>query len=984
MEDKAIKVLLIEDNPDDAELLKRQLARSQNGHFAVTTVTTLKEGLKLLAWDDGIDLVLTDLSLPDSHGLDTITRVIYQSKHTPVVVLSGLDDEALAIKAVHMGAQDYLVKGQMEGRQLERALFYAIERSRLQSELEQYTQEVGKSRDNLRKIMEKNADAIVVVSHDRHMRFVNPAAESLLGRRKKELIGKPFGFPLEAGERTEIDIIHPGGETSVAEMRVADIDWEGKPAYLASLRDVTEHKKTEIALRFSDAAFRSINESVIATDLDYAITHWNEVSERIYGISAAEATGKKILDVIEIAEIQPGENAGRFSKLENSGHYQEEQLHRTKYGEVWVDVHIQAIEDDSQRYGWVILATVITQRKHAEEALKQSEEFSSSLLQNAPNPIAVINPDTSVKFINPAFERLLGFSQAEIIGSKAPYPWWPEEAREERQAALKEALTGASNTIEATNRKKNGELFWAVINSVPVTSHGKLRYLLVNWVDTTERKQAEEKLRESEERYRELFDNANDLIQSVTPDGHFTYVNKAWREALGYSEEEVANLTIWDIIHPDAIPHCKEIFQRAIAGEKINHIETVFVTKDGRAIQIEGNATSYAKEGKILATRGIFRDTTERKQAEQSIKRAAEEWRITFDSINDWVSIHDTDFKFIRVNKSLASAFKKNPKEIIGKHCYQFLHGGTQPIPDCPHIKALRTKKPAKAELELPDPGIYAEISVSPIFDDAGNVVATVHITKDITQRKRAEEKMRQIDKMKSEFLSNVSHELRTPLQSISGFIKLLRRGQVPDKETRQEFLEIIDRESQYLGNLINSLLDMSRLESGRFEINKRPGPIRDTIVDAVRIFEGLARDKEITLTEDIPENLPEIEADSERLRQVVINLVGNAIKFSDPGGSVTVKAERRNRELLFQIIDRGIGIPEEAMKHLFERFYRAEDKMVRGGAGLGLYISKQIVEAHGGRIWAESQADKGSTFSFTLPLNGKGGKTHERENPGH
>ena len=605
MEDKTIKVLLIEDNPDDAELIRRKLVRSANEQFTVTTVTRLKEGLENLA-RDGADLVLSDLGLPDSHGLDTVTKLLCQASRTPLVVLSGFDDEALAIKAVQLGAQDYLVKGQMEGTQLERSLFYAIERTRLQMELEQHTQELWKIQANLCKILEKNADAIIVVSKDKQTLFVNPASESLFGCKKKELLNKPFGFPLKGGKTSEINITHQDRGKTIAEMHVVNIDWEGEPAYLASLRDITE-----------------------------------------------------------------------------------------------------------------------------------------------------------------------------------------------------------------------------------------------------------------------------------------------------------------------------------------------------------------------------------RKTAEKRIQKAAEEWRITFDSINDWVSIHDRNFKFIRVNKSLANAYKKKPREIIGKPCYQLLHGSEKPVPDCPHTKALKSKKPEKGEFRLHNPDIYAEISVSPIFDDAGEVIGTVHITKDITERKQAEEKLRQLDQMKSEFLSNVSHELRTPLQSISGFAKLILRGEVPDPDTQQEFLQIIDSESQHLGNLINSLLDMSRLESGRFQINKRLLPIRDTIIDAVKSFHTLAHDKDIALSEDIPAELPEIEVDGDRLRQVVINLLSNAIKFSDPGGSITVKAESRNRELLFQVTDQGIGIPEEALSHLFERFYRAEDKLARGGAGLGLYISKQIVEAHGGRIWAESQVGKGSTFSFTLPLDGNKGDNH-------
>jgi signal transduction histidine kinase len=200
--------------------------------------------------------------------------------------------------------------------------------------------------------------------------------------------------------------------------------------------------------------------------------------------------------------------------------------------------------------------------------------------------------------------------------------------------------------------------------------------------------------------------------------------------------------------------------------------------------------------------------------------------------------------------------------------------------------------------------------------------------------------------------------------------------GQVPDPATQQEFLQIIDREALHLGNLINSLMDMSRLEAGRFLINRKLIPVRDSFVDPIKSFYSLARDKNITLSENIPEQLPEMEVDGERLRQVIINLLGNAVKFSDPGGSVSIKVEKQKDQLLFQVSDRGIGIPEEAKAHLFERFYR--------GTGLGLYISKQIIEAHGGRIWADSKLGKGSTFSFTLPLNGKGGNGNGKENPGH
>jgi len=1101
-EEKAIKVLLIEDNPDDAELLKRSLVRSENGKFTVKNVSRLIDGLELLA-KEGADIVLTDLGLPDSQGLDTITRVLYQSKFTPVVVLSGLDDEVLAIKAVHMGAQDYLVKGQMEGTQLERALFYAIERSRLQKELEHYTQELGKTKNNLCKILEKNADAVIVVREDRHISFINPAAANLLKRTKKELLRKPFGFPLEAGKTTEIEIIHQGGEIRVAEMRVVDIEWEGEPAYLASLRDITERKEAERRiekaaeewrttfdsindwisihdkdsritrvnrslaralnkepreiigktcyelihgmnthipncphlevlktkkpakvevhldkwdifaeisvspilnnenevigsvhitkditkrklaeekLRFSDAAFRSINESIIATDINFKITHWNQISEKIYGIKASQAIGQQLYKIIDIVESDTGENAARINKLETNGYIQEEQLHRTKHGEVWVDTRIQAIEGENKRFGWVVLSTAITQKKEAEDALKRSEEFSSSVLQNAPNPILVINPDSSINFVNPAFEKLTGFTAAELIGARPPYPWWPEEETANRATAFKEAMTGKGNRIERVSRKKNGDSFWAVINSEPIMIGGRLRYLLVNWVDITDLKQAEEAIRQSEENLKSYLDCAPDGVYITDSKGKLLYGNRMAEAITGYKKDELIgkNILKINLLQKRSLPKAARLLARSALGRPTGPDELYLKRKDGSQLWVEISTTPVHRNGELQII-GFVRDITERKKSEEALKHSEEFSSSLMEGSAVPILVINSDTSVRYINPAMEKLAGFSSREIIGKKApYPWWTENPESGRIDEFKKDIFTGVHGLDKLFWRKSGeaFWVEITSVPVKRN-GKYQYSLENWLDITERKKAEEKLRQIDQMKSEFLSNVSHELRTPLQSINGFIKLLLRGQVPDAETQKEFLSIIDRENQYLSNLIDSLLDMSRLESGRFEINKQVIPVKNVFIDALKIFRGMARDKNITLKEDIPDNLPEIEADGERIRQVVINLVGNALKFSDPDKSITVMADTWSSELFFRVTDEGIGIPREAMLHLFERFYRAEDKLVRGGAGLGLYISKQIIESHGGSIWAESRLGEGSSFSFTLPLNGKGGNNH-------
>lgn len=241
----------------------------------------------------------------------------------------------------------------------------------------------------------------------------------------------------------------------------------------------------------------------------------------------------------------------------------------------------------------------------------------------------------------------------------------------------------------------------------------------------------------------------------------------------------------------------------------------------------------------------------------------------------------------------------------------------------------------------------------------------------DITDRKQVEEALRELDRMKSEFIDTISHELRTPLHSIKGFNKLILDGSVTDPETQREFQHTIDRETDRLGKLIDDLLDVSRLNSGRIDLQKQSLSIEELIGSAVKSHYAVASERNIGIKEEIQPGLPNVEADAARIRQVVVNLLSNAVKFSNSGTEVTVRASLKDDAILIQVQDQGVGIPDDAQPRIFERFYRVDSSLTRNtvGTGLGLYISKQLVEAHDGRIWLESAPDEGSTFSFLLPL---------------
>ncbi|HUT14948.1 MAG TPA: ATP-binding protein [Anaerolineae bacterium] len=253
----------------------------------------------------------------------------------------------------------------------------------------------------------------------------------------------------------------------------------------------------------------------------------------------------------------------------------------------------------------------------------------------------------------------------------------------------------------------------------------------------------------------------------------------------------------------------------------------------------------------------------------------------------------------------------------------------------------------------------------------ASQAAAAIQNARLFSRIRSAYEQLKELDRMKSEFLSTVSHELRAPLHSIGGFMQLLLDDKVEDRATQREALETVARQTERLTRLINNLLDVSRMESGWLKLEKGPVQIRDVVREVVAEVRPMAEGRQIALVDDTAPELPIVFADHERLAQVIRNLMHNAIKFTPSGGRIVISAAESEGNLVISVEDDGAGISGEAMPHLFERFYQADSSDTRraGGTGLGLYICRQIVIAHGGSIWAESEVGKGSTFHLGVPI---------------
>jgi two-component system phosphate regulon sensor histidine kinase PhoR len=609
---REIKILLVDDDADYCRLVKMALLKSrQSVKFTVEMANSLTAGLERLK-NESFDLVLLDLGLPDSNGLETFETVHRLYPCIPVVMLTGLEDQQVSIDAIKKGASDYLVKGADSFSDiLIRTIVYALERKR-----EEETLQV--SERNYRNLINRSADAIVVIDKNGTILFANPAAQNLFGQDTEELLGKPLGYPVILDGTTEIEIVRNRRGKAVAEMRVVETNWQGKDAYLASLRDITKRKATEEKLKKYRKNLKEL------------------VKERTEEVDAE----KELLSVT-------------FSSMGDG--------------------------------------------------------------------VIVVDPQKRIILFNAVAETLAG---------------WEFERVQDR----------------------------------PI-------------------------------------------------DELFHIVNERTREA------------------------AESLIDKVLVNEK----------------------TEVGADLDVL----IAMDGTE------------------------------------------------HPISTIA----------------------------------------------APILKGDGSIIGIVLVFRDVSRE-------RQLDRMKDDFISSVSHELRTPLTSIKAYTETILNDFDMPEQTRRQFLGIIDEESNRLANLIEELLEISRLESGIVKILQEPVDIGTLVRQISSALQPLADKKGIQLNIDVNEGIPELLGDNGKIQSAITNLVNNAIKFTPEGGRVCIRVRKKADELVIKVSDTGIGIPKDALPKIFDRFYRVPHpgKQIPG-TGLGLAIVKKIVALHDGRIEVESELNRGTTFTIFLPL---------------
>ena len=334
-------------------------------------------------------------------------------------------------------------------------------------------------------------------------------------------------------------------------------------------------------------------------------------------------------------------------------------------------------------------------------------------------------------------------------------------------------------------------------------------------------------------------------------------------------------------------------------------------------------------------------------------------------SISDPVIVTDSDFKIILINPAVEDLFTITHESAINKHFLEVIDN-KQIFNSISQIIKNTEKNISRVEdiisINVNDKERYYKVTAAPIFDKDKVVINIVAVLQDITH-------MKEVENLKSEFVSTVSHEFRTPLTSISLGVGLLLDGTLGEISSGQkEIITAIRDEEVRLANLVSDLLDLSRIEAGKISVNMKPVQIEDIIEGTVKMMLDMAKNKNISLCYYNYDKLPGVLADADKIKEVLVNLIGNSIKFTPDGGKVEVYSNFRDDKIFISVKDNGIGIPREYHEKIFEKFVQVKKDINDGsGTGLGLAIVKKIVEIHSGEIWVESEEGKGSTFTFTL-----------------
>lgn len=1041
-----LSVLYVEHHQSDIDLTLLHL-KKHAPHIKITKVRTGEEALTFLPENNikpcAYDVILLDYRLPGLNAIE-LSKIIRQERNLSIaiVIVTGQGTESIAVDALKIGVDDYIVKRENYLLRLPSVLTSAFRRK----ELERQQIELKRSETKFRLLADYASDWEYWISPLGEYIYISPSCE------------KTSGYPPEAFEKnknllTEISLpeyremvanhffentedIHAPIEFKIKTAKGEEcwISHYCQPVYDDNQkfagkrgvnRDITKRKNTEIELSESKESFKSLFENlgdaVFVTRIGNhnmgLILEVNAAATKQTGYSKSELLKMNVINDLYISESGDYEAEDWEDKFKRGEIFTATEKKRRKDGtEYWTEVIVTPIEFKGELAGLSINRD-ITERKKAEEVLLKMNKAIS----NAGEVIFMTDLDGVFTFVNPEFTKMYGYTAEEVIGKITPRTLKSGQRKAEDYKRFWDALYNKQNVagLQYTNKHKNGDLIDIEASADPILDdNGEIIGFLAIQRDITERKQSEALLKESELKYKQLFDDdlSGNFITSV--DGSFLLCNQALARMLGFNSVDELMKENISSFYPVGNSR-KQFLELLKEKKKLEEFERELILKDGRHIHVIQNVIGeFDEKGELIRLKGYLFDNTERKRAQQiqqvilNISNAGQ----LAETLEDIMEIIQKELGTLMDTQNFFVALYNDETDRIN---LPYFKDAKDDIDDFPAGKTLtglviKEGKPlliddAKAkELEqegtIEKVGFDSEIWLGVPLKMKGKVTGAFVVQsytnpnaytekdKDVLEivshqisisieRKLSEEKLlnaleaaKESDRIKTAFLANMSHELRTPLNAVIGFSNLI--DSESDPKDNEDFARLINKGGSSLLEIVDEIFEMTMLDRDEVELKRSNMPLSIFLNDVYQTI--LHRQINLGYTkvniEKVINNVDPLAqgfTDFNKLKQVFLGILGNALKFTQEGsvqfGAYPSKDENK---FVFFVKDNGIGIPKEMQESVFERFRIADESLTRSysGIGAGLYISKKLITLLGGEIWLESVEGEGTTFYFTIP----------------
>ncbi len=861
-----------------------------------------------------------------------------------------------------------------------------------------------------------------IVNFEKKFVRCNSAFCKFLGYSESELIGKTIsdityykdveiGMPemkqiLEGNLDTfsaEKRYLHKDGRILWGDLTISLVrDSDNNPlCYMPVIQDITARKYAEESLRKSEEnlsiTLNSIGDGVISTDINGMVAGMNPMAEKLCGWSLADASGKPLTEVFRIINADTREIViNPVDKVLEKGEVVGLANHTvliSKNGKEYqiADSAAPIKNKDGEISGVVLVFSDVTETYEIQKQIAEREERYDRLLHNLETGIVVHAPDTSIIINNYRASALLGLSDEQMRGKTATDPAWrfiyedysaipPEDYPVNRIAREAKPIR---NQILGVVHPGRDNVVWLTVNGFPaIKNNGEISEIVISFIDITEQKDAEETLRKNEESLSITLNSIGDGVISTDIKGNVVRMNPVAEKLCGWSLSEACGMPlteVFKIINADTREAAADPVEKVLECGDIVGLanNTVLVSKNGREYQISDSAAPIkTRKGEICGVVLVFSDVTDKYATEKALKETEALFSLfmKFSPVYTFIKeVSDDKSSVIMASDNYTDMAGIREREMQGRSMRDMFPAEFAEKMIRDDMAVIRKGEVLQFDEVLND-RYYTSIKF-PISQNNRTLLAGFTI--DITERKLAEqeliiakERAEESDRLKSAFLANMSHEIRTPMNGILGFSELLRTPGLSGEE-QQEYIRIIEKSGTRMLNIINDIIDISKIEAGLMKTEMKEINVNEQIEEVFTFFKPEVEAKGMTLffKNALTGKEATINTDPKKLLSILTNLVKNAIKYSEKGW-IGFGYEKRDNCLEFYVKDTGIGIHPDRQRAIFERFIQADiaDGMARQGAGLGLAITKAYVEMLGGKIWIESEEGKGSCFYFTLP----------------